>query len=73
LLLKPETANRILIADHHATLLRGLREIPKHELGAACCGAAGSSRQVLLGVQQERWDLLMLAFQPTTQAQHIST
>jgi DNA-binding NarL/FixJ family response regulator len=51
---------RILIADDHAILRRGLREILEHELGAVQCGEAGNSQQVLFQVQQGRWDLLIL-------------
>jgi DNA-binding NarL/FixJ family response regulator len=51
---------RILIADDHAIVRRGLKEILEHELGAAYCGEAGNSQQLLRQVQQERWDLLIL-------------
>jgi DNA-binding NarL/FixJ family response regulator len=51
---------RILIADDHAILRRGLREILEHELGAVYCGEAGNSQEVLLRVQQGRWNLLIL-------------
>jgi DNA-binding NarL/FixJ family response regulator len=51
---------RILIADDHAILRRGLREILEHELGAVQCGEAGNAQEVLRQVQQERWDLLIL-------------
>jgi DNA-binding NarL/FixJ family response regulator len=51
---------RILIADDHAILRRGLREILEHELGAVHCGEAGNSQEILRQIQQERWDLLIL-------------
>lgn len=51
---------KILIADDHAILRRGLKGFLEHELEAAYYGEADSSQQVLLQVQREHWDLLIL-------------
>jgi DNA-binding NarL/FixJ family response regulator len=51
---------KILIADDHAILRRGLRGFLGHELEGAYYGEADSSQQVLLQVQREHWDLLIL-------------
>lgn len=51
---------KILIADDHAILRRGLRGFLEHELEAARYGEAGNSQEVLIQVHQEHWDLLIL-------------
>ena len=51
---------RILIADDHAILRRGLKEILVRELEGVECGEAGSAQQVLSEVQSDNWDLLIL-------------
>jgi DNA-binding NarL/FixJ family response regulator len=51
---------RILIADDHAILRRGLKEILVRELESVECGEAGSAQQVLSEVQSDNWDLLIL-------------
>ncbi|MGH9433904.1 MAG: response regulator [Terriglobia bacterium] len=51
---------RILIADDHAILRRGLREILVRELTGAVCGEAGDAQQVLNEVQSQNWDLVIL-------------
>ena len=51
---------KILIADDHAILRRGLRGFLEHELEAAYYGEADGPQQVLLQVQREHWDLLIL-------------
>jgi len=51
---------RILIADDHAILRRGLKEILVRELASVECGEAGSAQQVLSEVQSVDWDLLIL-------------
>ncbi len=51
---------RILIADDHAILRRGLKEILVRELESVKCGEAGSAQQVLSEVQSDDWDLLIL-------------
>jgi DNA-binding NarL/FixJ family response regulator len=51
---------RVLIADDHAILRSGLKEILGHELKDVECGEAEDARQVLLQVQSGGWDLVML-------------
>jgi DNA-binding NarL/FixJ family response regulator len=51
---------RILIADDHAILRRGLKEILVRELEGAVCGEAEDAQQVLAQVQNCEWDLVTL-------------
>ncbi len=51
---------RILIADDHPILRRGLKEILVRELEGSICGEAGNAQQVLSEVQRENWDLVIL-------------
>ena len=51
---------RILIADDHAILRRGLREILVRELEGVICGEAENAQQVLIQVQSRTWDLVIL-------------
>lgn len=51
---------RILIADDHAILRRGLGEILVRELEDVICGEAENAQQVLIEVQSRNWDLLIL-------------
>jgi two-component system, NarL family, invasion response regulator UvrY len=51
---------RILIADDHAILRRGLSEILLRELGAVACGEADCAAQVLSEVERQEWDLVIL-------------
>jgi DNA-binding NarL/FixJ family response regulator len=51
---------RILIADDHAILRRGLKEILMRELDAVTWGEAENGQQVLDQVQSDDWDLLIL-------------
>jgi two-component system invasion response regulator UvrY len=51
---------RILIADDHPILRRGLKEILVRELEGATCGEAGNAEQVLSELQSENWDLVIL-------------
>ena len=51
---------RILIADDHAILRRGLKEILVRELESVKCGEAENTQQVLSEVQSHDWDLLIL-------------
>jgi DNA-binding NarL/FixJ family response regulator len=51
---------RILIADDHAILRRGLKEILMRELDGAIWGEAENGQQVLDQVQSHDWDLLIL-------------
>ena len=51
---------RILIADDHPIVRRGLKEILVRELEGATCGEAGNAQQVLSEVQSHDWDLVIL-------------
>jgi DNA-binding NarL/FixJ family response regulator len=51
---------RILIADDHAILRRGLIEILNLELKDLVCGEAENGDQVLSQVQSQHWDLVIL-------------
>ncbi len=52
----------VLIADDHALLRKGLKEILVRELGVAVCGEAEDAHQVLLQVPKTHWDLVILDF-----------
>lgn len=51
---------RVLIADDHAILRRGLQEILVREIEGTVCGEARDAQEVLAQVQREDWDLLIL-------------
>jgi two-component system invasion response regulator UvrY len=51
---------RVLIADDHAILRRGLEEILVREFEGAVCGEAENAQQVLAQVQNHSWDLVIL-------------
>jgi DNA-binding NarL/FixJ family response regulator len=51
---------KILIADDHAIVRRGLREFLESELRSTEFGEAQNSQQVLLQVRRQHWDLLIL-------------
>lgn len=51
---------RILIADDHAILRRGLIEILSREFNDVVCGEAGNAQEVLAKIQGQRWDLVIL-------------
>ena len=51
---------RILIADDHAILRRGLKEILVRELPGVVCGEAEDAQRVVAQVQSQDWDLMML-------------
>jgi two-component system, NarL family, invasion response regulator UvrY len=51
---------RILIADDHAILRRGLEEILTRELKGAVCGEAADAQHALSQVQDQAWDLVIL-------------
>lgn len=51
---------RILIADDHAILRRGLKEILVRELEGAVCGEAENAEELLAQVQNHNWDLVIL-------------
>jgi two-component system, NarL family, invasion response regulator UvrY len=51
---------RVLIADDHAILRRGLREILMRELEGVVCGEAENVEQFLAQVQNQNWDLAIV-------------
>ena len=51
---------RVLIADDHAILRRGLREILMRELEGVVCGEAENAQQVLAQVHSQNWDLAVV-------------
>jgi DNA-binding NarL/FixJ family response regulator len=51
---------RVLIADDHAILRRGLKEILVRELEDVVCGEAEDAGQVLDLVREQGWDLVIL-------------
>ena len=51
---------RVLIADDHAILRRGLQEILVRELEGAVCGEAKDATEILARVQETCWDLVIL-------------
>lgn len=51
---------KILIADDHALLRRGLVEILAHHLTDVVCGEAENATQALTQVQEHKWDLVIL-------------
>lgn len=51
---------RILIADDHPVLRRGLRDILAREFHDAICGEAGNAQEVLAAARTQEWDLVIL-------------
>ena len=51
---------RILLADDHAILRRGLKEILMRELEEPLCGEAENAQQVLGQIQKQQWDVVIL-------------
>ena len=51
---------QVLIADDHAILRRGLKEILIRELAGAVCGEAKDATEILARVQDRDWDLVIL-------------
>ena len=51
---------RILIADDHAILRKGLKETIEEELGETTFGEAANGREVLEQVRKQPWDLVLL-------------
>ena len=51
---------RILIADDHAILRRGLIEILTRGLNGAVCSEAEDAQQTLAQVRDHDWDLVIL-------------
>jgi two-component system invasion response regulator UvrY len=51
---------RVLLADDHAILREGLKEILLRDLEGVVCGEAENAQQVLAQVQRQDWDLVIL-------------
>ncbi len=51
---------QVLIADDHAILRRGLKEILMRELPGAVCGEAKDAAETLAQIQDGEWDLVIL-------------
>jgi DNA-binding NarL/FixJ family response regulator len=51
---------RVLIADDHAILRRGLQEILVRELEGAVCGEAKDATEILARIQEAGWDIVIL-------------
>jgi DNA-binding NarL/FixJ family response regulator len=51
---------RVLIADDHAILRRGLQEILARELEGAVCGEAKDATEILARIEEAGWDLVIL-------------
>jgi DNA-binding NarL/FixJ family response regulator len=51
---------KVLIADDHAILRRGLKEILQRELDEVTCGEAENAQHVLNEVRRQAWDLVIL-------------
>lgn len=51
---------RILIADDHAIVRKGLKETLEEELGGVAFGEANDSREVLEQISRQNWDLVLL-------------
>ena len=51
---------RILIADDHAILRRGLTEILMRDLDGVACGEAENAEQAISQVEHHNWDLVIL-------------
>jgi two-component system invasion response regulator UvrY len=51
---------RVLIADDHAILRGGLREILDRELDGVVCGEAEDAHQLLDAVRSDHWDVVIL-------------
>ena len=51
---------RVLVADDHAILRAGLKEILVRDLDGVVCDEAENAQQVLAKVQSQPWDLVIL-------------
>src|SRR5262245_51874630 len=51
---------RVLIADDHALMRKGLKETLEEEIGGMTFGEAENSAQVVQMVTDEPWDLVLL-------------
>src|SRR2546423_11496227 len=52
--------NKILIADDHAILRAGLKEMLLRDLKEVICGEAGTADEVLARIRTQHWDLVIL-------------
>ena len=51
---------RILIADDHAIVRRGLKQILDEAFAGVVCGEAGNAEETVAAVRQHDWDLVIL-------------
>lgn len=51
---------KVLIADDHAIVRRGLKEILTRALDTVVCGEAKDAQEILLQVQSRTWEILLL-------------
>lgn len=51
---------RVLIADDHAILRRGLKEILVREMAGVVCGEAKDATEILARIEDAGWDLVIL-------------
>ncbi len=51
---------RILIADDHAIVRRGLKQILDEALAGVVCGEAGNAEETVAAVREHDWDLVIL-------------
>jgi DNA-binding NarL/FixJ family response regulator len=51
---------RFLVADDHAVVRRGLKQILVEEFGSVDFGEAASSQELLQRIQEQEWDILIL-------------
>jgi two-component system, NarL family, invasion response regulator UvrY len=51
---------RVLIADDHAIVRQGLRQVLADEFGVVACEEAGDARETLARVNESRWDIVLL-------------
>lgn len=51
---------RILIADDHPILRRGLKDMLSREVAGAICGEAGNAQEVFSKMHDQNWDLVVL-------------
>ena len=56
----PEGPVRVIIADDHAIVRRGLRQILEHERDIVVAGEAATTTELLERLQEEPYDLLVL-------------
>jgi DNA-binding NarL/FixJ family response regulator len=57
---EPERVTRVLIADDHESVRRGLRELIRTENGFEVCGEAGDGRQVIEKAKELKPDVVVL-------------